>query len=629
VIEKLKLYQDEKFAGKKIADKFDPPFRSKLVEKFSKRVNVKPIRQTRLVEVQFKDHNPQFASDIVNALFDSFIDMNIELRYETTEQATEFLAGQITGLRSEIQAKERELQQYGAEKNIIALSETETTIIEKLGELNRALTEAQIDRVRKEAYYNNIKAASPENIPDAMTNPMIQRLREDYGRLNRDYMKKAETFKPDYPEMQRLKAELDSAESLLENETKNLINAAYSDYQAALKREKSLEAVFNGQKQDAIQLNSNAILYNSLKMEVDNRKSLLESLIKRESETGVAARLSGLRTSSVRVVDKAEAPLHPSSPKKKLNMLLALLMGLFGGVGLAFLFEHLDNSVKNHEDVEKSAGVPALGVVPAFSVDGFRRGYGHGRGVKLKIGAKKAKEKEEEKEPQITSIELITHFSPKSNFSENYRTIRTALLLSSTDQKPKAIIVSSALPEEGKSATLSNLAVTLAQAGKAVLIVDSDFRKPSQHRIFKIRNLDGLTNYLTRDTELKSLIKPTEIPNLFLVNSGPLPPNPAELLGSEKMAGFIEAMKGSFDYVLFDSPPVLTVSDAMVLGPKIDGVILVVWGGKTPREALRRAKEKIDLMKIKTLGVVINNIDVREHDYYYQYQYYQYYGDQK
>jgi capsular exopolysaccharide synthesis family protein len=634
VIERLKLYENKKFAGKLNAEKreetkSDPAVRSKLIERFLGKLNVKPVRQTRLVEVQFKDHEPKFAASVVNELFNAFIDMNIQFKYETTEQATEFLVKQIETLRGEIETKERQLQQYGAEKNIIALSETETTIIENLGALNKALTDAQIDRVRKQAYYSEIKNASPDHIPDAMTNPMIQRLREDYGRLSRDYMKKAETFKPDYPEMQRLKAELDSAESLLENETKNLINAAYSDYQAALKREKSLEAVFNGQKQDAIQLNSNAILYNSLKMEVDNRKSLLESLIKRESETGVAARLSGLRTSSVRVVDKAEAPLHPSSPKKKLNMLLALLMGLFGGVGLAFLFEHLDNSVKNHEDVEKSAGVPALGVVPAFSIDGFRRGYGHGRRFKLKIEAEEAKEKEREKEPQITSIELITHFSPKSNLSESYRTIRTGLLLSSTDQKPKAIIVSSALPEEGKSATLSNLAVTLAQAGKAVLIVDSDFRKPSQHRIFKIRNLDGLTNYLTRDTELKSLIKPTEIPNLFLVNSGPLPPNPAELLGSEKMAGFIEAIKGSFDYVLFDSPPVLTVSDAMVLGPKIDGVILVVWGGKTPREALRRAKEKIDLMKIKTLGVVINNIDVREHDYYYQYQYYHYYGDQK
>jgi len=219
--------------------------------------------------------------------------------------------------------------------------------------------------------------------------------------------------------------------------------------------------------------------------------------------------------------------------------------------------------------------------------------------------------------------------SPKSNLAESYRTIRTSLLLSSADKKPKAIVVTSALPEEGKSATLSNLAVTLAQAGKTVLVVDSDFRKPTQHRIFKIRNINGLTNYLTAELELKALIKATEIPKLYLINVGPVPPNPAELLGSEKMHGLIDNLKQWFDFILFDSPPVLTVSDAMVLGPKIDGVILVVWGGKTAKDALKQAKERLDQLKVKCLGVVINNLNIQEHDYYYMYNYYQYYGEGK
>jgi capsular exopolysaccharide synthesis family protein len=636
VIERLKLYEDEKFVGKlstkeKSVDESDSAFRSRLVAKLLGRLNVKPIRQTRLVEVHFKDRDPKFAANVVNALFDSFIDMNIELRYETTEQATEFLTNQITSLRSEIEGKERELQQYGAEKNIIALSDTETTIIEKLGELNRALTEAQIERVRKEAYYNEIRIASPDYLPEALTNPLIQRLRENYVNLSNEFMKKQETFRSEYPEMQRLKAELDSAKVLLERETNNLIKGAFSEYQAALKKERSLEAVFNRQKEEAIQLNSDAILFNSLKIEIENKKNMHESLIKRQSETGVAARLRGLKTSNVRVVDRAKAPLYPSSPRKKLNMLLALLIGLFGGTGLAFFLEHLDNSVKNFEDVEKYTGLPTLGVVPTFSVDGFKRGYGSGykrrSKIKIAVSGERRKAGEEtrkgEKEDQdIDSIELITYRSPKSNFSENYFSIRTSLLLSSADPNLKSIGISSPLPMEGKTATVSNLAVALALANKKVLIVDSDFRKPKQHRIFKIKDICGLTNYLTANVELKDLIKPTQVPNLFLINAGPIPPKPMELLASEKMANLIGILKQLFDYVLYDTPPILPLSDATELGSKLDGMILVIWGEKTSREALKQAKEKLDLLKIKTLGVVINNINIRKHDYYRSYYHY-------
>ena len=243
-------------------------------------------------------------------------------------------------------------------------------------------------------------------------------------------------------------------------------------------------------------------------------------------------------------------------------------------------------------------------------------------------GISKDTEKIEEEMPEIKSIELITHFSPESNISENYRSIRTTLLLSSADSKLKYLVVSSPLPEEGKTATNANLAVTFAQAGKKVLIVDADLRKPRQHRIFKIKNINGLTNYLSGDVELKQLVKATQVSNLWLINSGPVPPNPVELLSSEKMAGLIDYLKQYFDYIFFDTPPLLPVSDAVVLGPKTDGLILVVWGGKTTRDALKRAKEKLDIHNIRCAGVIINNINLDEHDYYYMKHYYHYYGKQ-
>lgn len=662
-IEKLKLYENEEFVGKpekmkRPMNKSDPVFRGKLVTSFLRRLEVKPIRLTRLVEVNFRAGNPKLAADGVNGLFDSFIEMNIEAKSATTEQATEFLTGQIASLRSEIERKEKDLQAYGAEKNIIALSDKETTVIDKLTEFNRALTQAQIDRSNREANYNEIKNATPDYVPDALANPLIQRLKEEYVRMSREYTKMAETFRPEYPEMQKLKSELESAKRLLENETQNLVKGAYSDYQSALKKEQSLQEIFNRQKQEAIQLNSNAISYNSLRIEIENRKSLLESLSKRQSETGVSARLQGMRTSNILVVDRAEVPLSPSSPKKKRNMILALMIGLMGGIGLAFLFEYLDNSVKSADDVEKNASLPTLGIVPTFNAEGFKKGsgygYGYGYGDKKKTKKKNKEDKTdstgigegimaagsalkgsaatgakgEKEEPLqvIKSIDLIAHFSPKSSFSESYRSIRTALLLSSTDSKMKALVVTSPLPAEGKTATVSNLAVTLAQANKKVLLVDADLRKPRLHRIFGVKNLAGLTNYLTSDVDIKELIKATDVQNLYFINSGPVPPNPAELLGSDKMAHFIDSLEQTFDYVLFDTPSLLAVTDAMVMGPKI-GIILIVWGGKTSREALKRAREKLDLMKIKALGVIINRLSPREHDYYYKHYYYHYYGE--
>jgi polysaccharide biosynthesis transport protein len=669
VIESKKLFENRKFVGRLEkwtgAGSSDPTFRSKLAEKFMKRMEVKPIRQTRLVEVSFKDHDPAFAAEMVNALFDSFVDMHIELKHEAVSQASEFLTGQIAVLRAEIAKDEQAMQDYGADKNIISLSDKETTIVEKLGELNKALTEAQIERVNKETYYNSIRTMTPDSIPEALANPLIQRLREEYSKLSREYLKMQDRFKEDYPELQRLKTELESARKSLETETQNLEKAAYSDWQAALNKEQSLKSVFNAQKREAIQLNSNAIAYNQLKIELDNKKSVLENLQKRQSETGVSANLKGLRTSNIRVVDRAMPPLYPSSPKKKLNILLALLVGLFGGLGLTFLFEHLDDSIKTFDDVEKYTGVASLGAVPTLSQEGSESGFQYGHKIKApeagknvekkikkerdKLRAQAAKKRDlgtlarlanevekdaqavgqmDRKESGIGGIDLVSFRAPNSNIAESYRSIRTSLLLTSAEPRPKCILVTSALAQEGKTATLSNLAVTLAQAGKKVLIVDADLRKPRQHQIFKIKNENGLTNFLAHQSEAKDLIKMTEVPNLGLINAGPVPPNPVELLGSEKMGALIHALRTAFDYILFDTPPILAVTDALDLGSMLDGAILVVWGEKTSRHAVRRARERLGMVKIRVLGVVLNKVLIRKHDNYFRYGYYGQYGKQ-
>ena len=650
VIERLKLYENEEFVGrpdkrKKPIDPTDHVFREGLIDGFLGRLAVRPVRLTRLVETSFTARDPKLAAAAVNELTAAFIDLNINMKYAATEQATTFLSEQIKGLQTEIEQKEKELQGLEADANIVALSDTETTVIDRLSQLNKALTEAQVERSQKEATWNGLKNVGPDYVPEAISNPLIQRLREEYVRLKREYQKMEERFQPDYPELQRTKVELESARISLADETQNLVKGAYSEYQTALNRERSLEAEFNEQKGEAFKMNSSAVLYNGLKVEIQNKKTLLDSLLRRESETGVEARLKGLRTSNIRVVDRARVPVRPSSPNKKKNLILALLLGLGGGVGLAFLFDLLDNSVKTSEDVERYAGLPTLGVVPKFSLEGANKAYSYGRRLRagkapaqLEAGTTKTEEidtaaveadmgaasfvAEVEKAEHPGSIELVPHFFPNSRLAESYRSIRTALLLSSADNPIKTVAVTSAMPGEGKTVSVANLAVTLAQSGKTVVVVDADLRRPRQHRLFKVKNTYGLTTYLTDSVEIKDVVKSTEIPNLFLINAGPVPPNPAELLGSDRMARFIRMMADESDYVLFDLPPMLEISDALVLGAKVDGLVLVVHGDKTSREALRKAREKLDMLKVRTLGVIINNVTVPHHGAYYYKDYY-------
>jgi capsular exopolysaccharide synthesis family protein len=391
-------------------------------------------------------------------------------------------------------------------------------------------------------------------------------------------------------------------------------------------------------------MNSSAVLYNGLKVEIQNKKTLLDSLLRRESETGVEARLKGLRTSNIRVVDRARVPVRPSSPNKKRNLILALILGLGGGVGLAFLFDFLDNSVKTSEDVERYGGLPTLGVVPKFSLEGASKAYSYGRRLKSHkepamlgegtvsapagpspaVGTGAPFVATVEQAEKIGSIELVPHYFPNSRLAESYRSIRTALLLSSADNPVKTVAVTSALPGEGKTVSVANLAITLAQSGKTVLVIDADLRRPRQHRLFKVKNTFGLTTYLTDAVALKDVVKSTEIPNLFLVNAGPIPPNPAELLGSEKMNRFIKMMAEECDFMIFDLPPMLEISDALVLGAKVDGMVLVIQGDKTSREALKKAREKLDLLKVRTIGVIINNVSMPHHGYYYKDYYHGY-----
>lgn len=654
-IEKLKLYENPDFAGKpkngaKVWDPSDAIMKERLVGKLLNSIEVTAGTRTRLIDVKYANRNPKVAADILNALFDGYIRMIVQKRYAASEQATEFLNAQVTELRAEIEAKERELNQYGSEKDIMPLTAAEAPAVSRIAEVNKALTDATIIRINKYNAYNQLNAAPLGEIPNAPEGSLIQQLRSEYINLKRQYQTRLATVRPEFPAMQRLKSELDAATEALRIETENLIRSAYNEYQAALNNEQSLLRLLNSRKNEAFKANSNSVVYNSLKIDLDNKKALLESISKRQSETNVSSRMEGLEALNVWIVDKADFPLNPSSPNKRLNVLLGILLGLVGGVGLAIGLEYLNYTVKTSKDVTNSLGVPTLGAIPAFEteigpkgpLEEFAKililaGRRDKRNGDLAPGAGKRKAVRTFKmgnpnkysydgEPVNPKIELIAAREPQSIQAESYRSVRTTLLVSSPPGKIKTILFTSPLAKEGKSATVSNLGITFAEAGKQVIIVDADLRKPRQAKIFGIPddNGAGLSQYLISQVEAADVVRQTGIQNLSVITSGFLPANPIELLISDKMDSLVAYLRQHFDLVMFDTPPILAVSDALAMGPMVDAIILIARGGQTPIPALKQVKAKLDAHKLKCLGIILNSVDIIEQDGYYARQYYQY-----
>jgi succinoglycan biosynthesis transport protein ExoP len=602
---------------------------STIAESIRQNIQVSSVRDTKLVEVSYKSPNPILSAELINTLAEEFINFSVEKRYETTQQASDFLSENIANLREDLATKERELQRYGKEKELFFLSDTESTTVNKFADVTKAYTQAQIDRIKAEAAYRELRDLDVDSLPHFVNNLTIQSLKTEYARIKNEFEEKSKKFKPGYPEMVTLKAKLDSAREELRNEIKKAVDAAESEYNSALKKESSLQKLLENQRADVIRMDSNAILYNSIKIEVENMRNLLNSLVERQSETLVSARLSGLKTSNITIIDKAEVPKTPISPKKKLNLIMALIVGIFGGVGLCFLLEYLDNTVKGPEEVEKLSGLPSLGVIPYLPPEGmikkkrYRRysRYRH----KYSYSYKKENPESEDAAPEIKEIELVNYTHPKFMISEDYRTVRTSILLSHAERPPKTIVFTSALPKEGKTATLVNMAVAFSQLKERVLVVDSDLRKPRLHRIFKAKNIGGLSGYLTGKVPIEEAVQKSDVENIWLLPSGPIPPNPAELLNSNKMKVIMEELKKGFDVILLDTPPVLVVVDPVIVSSLADSTVFIIEAGETTRKPFIQAVEELGRANAKIIGVVFNEVKAKDEGYYFPlYNYYRY-----
>jgi capsular exopolysaccharide synthesis family protein len=582
-------------------------------------LSVKRVPQSRLLDVNFESNSPQLAAQILNAHIANFIENNFRSRYDTTNKATVFLTDQLSELKVQVQTSEDARLAYERQHQIWELDDKQNITTQRLTDLNKEVTDAQSDRMRKEALYEFAKAGNLDVLPQLRQNNTLQDLLRKRSDLYSLYTDALNQYGPNFPKVQRLQSQLREVDGLMDNEKRNILEALGNDYNAARQREGLLNEALNQQKSEVNQMSQSLVDYNILKRQAEANKVMYDGLLTKLKEANIAA---GLKSSNIRVVDPAMVPSAPARPAKARNIGLSVLVGLIGGIGLALLREYLDNTVKTPDDVEDLARLPSLAVVPAFTDEN-----GIGRRSKL-LGGASANGHERR-------IELVAQHLPKSQMSEAVRALRTALLLSQADHPPQVILVTSALPREGKTTAAANLAVTLAQLGDRTLLIDADLRKPGVGRLLNMSDgkYAGLSSYLAGVSSLDLVAVPHPvIANLVAIPTGPLPPNPADLLSSRKLSDALRQLRSQYKFIVIDSPPIMAATDAVILSVQADGVLLVVRSGETPKEAFTRARDLLTSVKCRLLGVVLNAVDSTAPDYYYSYRYYPYsygYGPQE
>jgi polysaccharide biosynthesis transport protein len=595
----------------------DDLLEGKRIDLFLKKLTVNPVRNSRLVDIAFSSRDPRLAARVANRVADTYIAFNSEAQYNTTERASTSLSHQVANLQDEIDAKEKELQSYAQKNEIVALGDKQNIALKTLNDLSNTYTQAQAIRIDREARYAALQNSSPEGLPEVMDSKLIQDLTAKSAELTRRRAELSGKYKPDWPEMVRLQREIDETRERLETERRSIydqvLGAAEAGYRAAKTQESYLRTALESQKRQSQQSGLREIQYNNLRAEIANRRTTLEALVKRQSEASSSAGINDLVASNVRVVDVAEVPARPASPKILLNFVLSLVTGLGLGIGLAFFFEYLDKSVKTPEDMHQATGVPAVGLIPAFVLESGHLRVIRGNGAD---------------ETSPIPMELMSHEDPKSKIAEAFRELRTALLVSQAGGPPRTILVTSTQPGEGKTAVSLNLAITLAQIGRRILLVDADLRKPRLHKLLGVPNAQGLSNYLSEAGVVWPEPQQTPIPLLDLIPSGPLPPNPADLLDSDRFVQLQREFQAQgYDHVVYDSPPVLAVSDAAIMSSRVEAVLIVVKAGVTSREALGHATKRLVQVKAKIVGSLLNRVDLLQQSYY-GYTYRRYYGDE-
>jgi succinoglycan biosynthesis transport protein ExoP len=586
---------------------------------FKGSLQVSLVPNTRIIEIRYRSPDKNVAARVVNTLANTYVEQNFKTRFESTMQASDWLSKQLVDLQIKVETSQEKLVQYQKQHEILGIDEKQNITTAKLDELNRELTSAESARMEKESIYHLVQSGDSDSIVTAAnvdgaakgssaSSALLEKLREQQADLKIQVAQLSTQFGPSYPKLAQLSSQLKEVDEEIQTETRKVAARLRGDYLAAVQRESMLRTALEQQKQQANKLNESAIEYSLLKRDVDANRTLSEGLLEKLKEAGVTA---GLRSNNFRIVDVARVPTAPSGPNILRNLVFALALGLSTGIGLAFLLDSMDNTVRTPEQAQVISALPSLGMIPL----GSRSSRELGSRQKLALAS------------STEAVELVTQSRPRSQMAESYRALRTSLLLTFAGGPPKVILITSALPEEGKTTTSVNSAIVLAQKGTRVLLIDGDLRRPSIHKTLGMGPKIGLSNVLTGNATLQQAIIPSTIlPDLFILPAGTSPPNPAELLASNKMKNVLEELRKQYDHIVIDTPPTLSVTDAVVMSTGADAVVLVIRSGHTTKPALRRARDILLQVNARVCGVLVNAVDLNSPDYYYHYEYQGKYG---
>jgi polysaccharide biosynthesis transport protein len=567
-----------------------------LISAFLGRVQVAPVKGSRLVDVSFISADREFAAKAANLIGEEYVAQNLETRLEGTEKSLQWMRQEVQRQMAIVKASETTLAQYREQQNALSLEDRQNIVVSRLNQLNDAVTRARTTRVAREASWNQVKnTKDPEALSTVVTNPLIQSLRSQVATLERDRAKLTERYAEKHPEVIRISGQLAETRRLLDQEVAKQTEAIRNDYEAAVAEEQQLKADLDAQNAAVMDLNRKGIDYSVLQRENESTRQVYESLLQRQKELEV---VSNSRANNVRVIDRAQIPGGPFEPNLNRAWMMALLFGLGLGVAAAFAVDYLDDTVKTPEDVTWRLKLHFLGLVPKV------RGERH---------------------PLLSGP--VPH-----DFGEAFRALRTALVMSNPSRSTRIVAVTSAQPLEGKTTTAVNIALALAIGGSRVLLIDADMRRPSLHKALSMPNEKGLSHLLTGQAKMREVVHHSPDPNLLVITAGAAPPNPSELLAGDTMRAFIQQLAvGPFDWVIMDTPPVLAVTDAVILAPLVSGVTFVLGAEMTRWRLAERAIETIQAGNPQSISAVLNKVDFDRNRYYYAryygHQYHSYYAE--
>ncbi len=608
VIEQLALQDNPAFVGKhaphngRSFDALDLRSRAVLINTFHRFLTVELIPKTEIIEIHFRNGDPALAADVANAVAKTYIEHNFQTKYQAMRQTSDWLTKQLDDVKKNAEVAEQQLISYQKKTGLLGTDENHNIVVDKLELTNKALSEAEEDRILKEAKYRIALTENPDVIASIVPDSLIGTLYKQRAESRSEYAQLAAKYGASYPRVIQLQSQLTELDSSIAEENVKVRESLRTEFRAALKSQEMLQATFDEQKDNAFKMNQDAIQYGVMRREVDSSRDLYEGLLKRLKEAGI---LAGLRSSNINVIDTASVPVAPVEPKIPLNIALGCLGGIVFGISSAFIAENIDSSIRTPEDIETYCSLPSLGIIPSA----------------VKSEGAAANALAPRKAPRIILPVTLEHRN--SGSAEAFRALRTSLMLSSPGAPPQVILITSAVSEEGKSFVSINLAVVLAQTGQQVLLVDADMRRPSINTYLGIPTNPGLSACLAGTSDSQDvIIKIEDVPGLHVMPAGRTPPYPAELLASEAFPQLVMQWRERYRYIVIDTPPALAVTDSVVGARVSDVVVLVARSEKTRRQSLARARDLLTKARVHIGGVVVNDLSFDSMEYRHYYGYY-------